>query len=286
MSIAKIVVPVTGSSRDDTALATAFTAARPFAAHVEALFVATDPREVVPYSEMPLPPDLVQEMVDAAADLNKKAAKVAQGNFAAAAKAADVRITAGVQKGAGVTASLREATGHLAQILGDAALLADLIVLPPLTQGDRADAQQAFVRVLTGVERPVLLSPAQPPSKSFARIAIGWDGGRAAAHALSAALPFLEKAQRVELLSIAHLPDKPARIAAAKDYLLLHGIGCTERLVEAGTRDVADVLLDACAQCDLLVVGGYGTSRLIETIFGGVTRSIVSQPNLPVFMVH
>ena len=58
--------------------------------------------------------------------------------------------------------------------------------------------------------------------------------------------------------------------------------------VERGERNVAEVLLETAANdgCDMLVAGGYGHSRLMESIFGGVTEHIVSHPKIPVLMVH
>ena len=53
-------------------------------------------------------------------------------------------------------------------------------------------------------------------------------------------------------------------------------------------RPVSDMLVDAATGSgyDLLVVGGYGHSRLMESIFGGVTEGIVSHAELPILMVH
>ena len=71
MSFVKFIVPVAGVARDRFALATAFAAAKPFNAHVVALFVHADPREAVPYGELPLSPDIVQDLIDTAADLER-----------------------------------------------------------------------------------------------------------------------------------------------------------------------------------------------------------------------
>jgi nucleotide-binding universal stress UspA family protein len=37
---------------------------------------------------------------------------------------------------------------------------------------------------------------------------------------------------------------------------------------------------------DLLVMGGYGHSRLRESIFGGATAHILSHANMPALLVH
>ncbi len=143
-------------------------------------------------------------------------------------------------------------------------------------------------RVLAGIGRPVLLAPENPPEHIGRRIVVGWDGRGAAANALLSALPFLDKASAGRNSVGSASPGEGRGIDDARDYLALHGVGCSERVVEPGNRSIADALLDAAkgSDCDLLVVGGYGHNRLAESIFGGVTESIVSYRTLPIFMVH
>jgi nucleotide-binding universal stress UspA family protein len=60
------------------------------------------------------------------------------------------------------------------------------------------------------------------------------------------------------------------------------------RLTDPGERTPGQALMDAAgdSMADLLIMGGYGHSRLREALFGGVTRHVVSHARIPVFMVH
>src|SRR5215471_21845559 len=88
MSIAKILVPVTGSPSDAIALSTAFAAAKPFNAHVAALFVHPDPREVVSYvySGVPVSPELIQGIINGQRKLAGEAQGAAQSTLVAVAR--------------------------------------------------------------------------------------------------------------------------------------------------------------------------------------------------------
>ena len=194
MSFVKILVPVAGAGRDRFALATAFAAAKPFNAHVVALFVHADPREAVPYGELPLSPDIVQDLIDTAADLENASSKSARSTLATMAAEAGIRIVGAPQKSDGVTVSYDEVTGHLPKALDRDALLCDLVVFPPIRETDDSEVQDGFIRTLTKLERPVLLSAEKPPVEIGRKVAVGWDGGVACAHALMSALPYLEKA--------------------------------------------------------------------------------------------
>ena len=288
MSFVKILVPVAGAARDRFALATAFAAAKPFNAHVVALFVHADPCESVPYGEVPLPPEIAQDLIDTAADLEKAASKAARSALANLAAESGIRIVGAPQKADTVTVSYSEMTGHLSRALDRDALLSDLVVFPPIRETDVPEIQDGFVRVLTKLQRPVLLSAEKAPEAIGRKIAIGWDGSVTCAHALMTALPYLEKAESIELLSIRNGIEPGRGVASVASYLELRGLSCTPRELPRGDRNVAEVLLATAAEdgCDLLVVGGYGHSRLMETIFGGVTEHIVSHPVIPVFMMH
>jgi len=84
---------------------------------------------------------------------------------------------------------------------------------------------------------------------------------------------------------LGHGEEPGADLAA---YLARHGAKVTvDRLPREG-RTTADVLrrhvVDTAA--DLLVLGAYGHSRLRDWILGGVTRSMVAEPPVPVFMAR
>ena len=287
MSFVKFVVPVAGVARDRFALATAFAAAKPINAHVVALFVHADPREAVPYGELPLSPDIVQDLIDTAADLEKASSKAARSTLASMAAEAGIRIVGAPQRADAVTVSYQESIGHLSRALDREARLCDLVVFPPIRETDDPQVQEAFVRTLTKLERPVLLSAERSPVEIGRRVAVGWDGSIACAHALTAALPYLEKAEAIDILSVQNgAPHGNGAEAAA--YLSLRGIASTHRVLSRGEVSTAETLLDTAANdgFDMLVAGGYGHSRLMESIFGGVTEHIVSHPKIPVFMMH
>src|SRR5262249_22758093 len=111
----------------------------------------------------------------------------------------------------------------------------------------------------------------------------------AAAHAVTAALPYLEGAATVEILTV----DSPAHptiagTAPLEEYLALHGVKAVHRNVARGGRNTSEALLaEACPSgADLLVMGGYGHSHLRERLLGGVTLDIVSRHALPVLLMH
>jgi nucleotide-binding universal stress UspA family protein len=288
MAIVKILAPVTGSERDSVVLATAFALAKPFNAHVEALFVHSDPREAIPVTEMPLSPVIVQELVDAAEEMRKNASRAAKASLADAAGKASVKIVETPARSDVVTASYREVAGYLPDCIANAAMLSDLVVFPPVVHSDNPDTHAAFVHVLTKSERAILLCAERPRETIGSNVAVGWDGGLAGAHALVAAVPILEKAGKVELLTVRQFAAGDRHLRDAKEYLGLHGIEAIQTLIEPHALSIGEALLDSATRdgCDLLVVGGYGHSRLRESIFGGATAHLASHPTMPILMVH
>ncbi|SFI89220.1 universal stress protein [Albimonas pacifica] len=138
--------------------------------------------------------------------------------------------------------------------------------------------------------RPVLIVP---PGCRIERLAdraiLAWDGGKAAARALSDAMAILETQAHVSVVTVGD-PDA-ARGSEGRDvvaHLARHGIQADLRRAERGPGGVAAALRAALAEqrSGLLVMGAYEHSRLAEEILGGVTRRILAELDVPVLMAH
>ena len=170
---------------------------------------------------------------------------------------------------------------------------ADLLILgqhdvsDPLTVGVPSD----FVAsVLLASGKPALVVPYADTWTSFAReVLIAWKPTRESAHAVSAALPLLQRARRIHL-TIAGDSDAPAEQAhALEDYLRLHDVAAPiQRHAAVPSEAAGDGLLSLAADvdADLLVMGCYGHSRARELVLGGASRTILKSMTLPVLMAH
>ena len=288
MSFVKILAPLTGGARDAAVLTSAFAAAKPFNAHVAALFVRPDATEAVPFYGESVSATILQEIADASKKASDAAIAVARASLAAAAKTAGAEILQAPELRGAVTASIRETSGNFADQVTLAARLSDLIVCGALKENERPGLTEAFEATLLETGRPVLLSPHAAPVTFCKKIALAWNESVASAHAVTAALPFLKCAESVEVLSVTRTKDEPIDSSEVMDYLKLRGIAAAERVITAGSRVVGDVLLEEAAKggAGMLVAGGYGHSRLREMFFNGVTRHVVSHAELPLFLVH
>ncbi len=190
--------------------------------------------------------------------------------------------------------------GNLDRVIAKHARYADLVVVSQ-TQPEEPDASLVELPgdLLLAAGRPILLVPYTSTPKlsgSFNHILVAWDGGREAARAITDAMPLLTKAKKTTVIAInpeqnpwfgepIHGQEPCADMA---QYLARHGVKAEAAHIQAKDISVADALLSRAADlsCDLLVMGGYGRSRLREQILGGTTQSILKQLTLPVLMSH
>ena len=120
-------------------------------------------------------------------------------------------------------------------------------------------------------------------------IGIAWDGSRLAARALRDAAPFLARAQTVTIISV-NEKEIPSYVSAAtlEAHLSRHGLGARIVRMSADRADIQPMILSIAADSglDLIVMGGYGHSRLNERILGGVTRGMLRSMTVPTLMSH
>lgn len=177
-------------------------------------------------------------------------------------------------------------TFEVPELLAEYARLRDLTIMPESQDQSYAEA------VIFGSGRPTLILPQNPRSRPFelGTVAVAWDFSRAAARAVSDALPLLERAKRVRVVTVLnekHLDRKHSAEELSKN-LARHGIDVVLDRVDAEGRPIGEVLEAYVAShaADMLVMGAYGHSRLREFVLGGATQSLLSKPPLPVLLSH
>ena len=284
---AKILAPVCGADRDAVTVATAIEAARPFNSHIEVLFVHPDPCEAVPQVGVPFSGEVISEIIGGQEQYARAAEKSAHAHLKKVCGERDVRILKAPSLTGAVTCSFREEIGFLPAVVAQRARMSDLVVFPPLRLPGFVDLIQAFLMVLTAVQRPVLVCTESPPERMSRSVALAWDGSKAAARSVMAALPFLRGAEKVHVLEIQE-PRSPACSIDVREYLALHGVACTRKQLRLGAPSVGDMIAYEAAHmgADLLVMGGYGHSHLRETFFGGATSDVLERAAMPVFLAH
>lgn len=137
--------------------------------------------------------------------------------------------------------------------------------------------------------RPVLIAPARAPSRLSGTVAVAWKNRPEAARAVAAARPFIELADRVVIISVEEDAETNERSCEMLRYALSwHNPKTIVRHLKQEGRPPVETLLDAAGavEADLLVMGGYGHSRIREVIFGGFTRHILTGADLPILMAH
>jgi nucleotide-binding universal stress UspA family protein len=122
-----------------------------------------------------------------------------------------------------------------------------------------------------------------------ARIGICWDGSRPAARALRDAMPLLIQADSVTTITL-NASEVPTEVSPDQLAKHLGRSGLTVKTVslEGDSDEIQPSLLSIATDesLDLLVMGGYGHSRLQETVFGGVTRAMFQSMTVPVLFSH
>ncbi|WP_417685627.1 universal stress protein [Roseibium sp.] len=246
-------------------------------AHVTGLALAFEP--VVPaFAAAPMPVDYLQ----AAHEQAVAAAKDAQSQFEELARLAGVK-----------------SESRLAEVLTGGPLegvmqhcrTTDMVVIGQTNPDSPEPMRELLIETLlfeSGV--PVLLVPYIGAKESTAKnVVIGWDGSSTATRAVHASLPLLQKADKITVLVI----DKGAAGggqpgADIATYLARHDLNVTIDVITNPQISVADTVLNYVADHtnDLVVMGGYGHSRMREFLFGGATREILASMTVPVLMAH
>jgi nucleotide-binding universal stress UspA family protein len=213
---------------------------------------------------------------------NEKIAKTAVEQFNESTRLAGISGEARV-----LDASVADAPGMLARI----ARRFDLSVIAQPEPNEPRLGRLFVEAALFESGRPVLIVPyIQTAGLKLDRVMVCWDGSRSAARAVGDAMPFLVQAKTTEIVVVSGEPAKSDELPGADiaHHLTRHGAKVEVKRIVSTEIDVANTILSSAADAsvDLLVMGGYGHSRMREFILGGVTRGILASMTVPTLMSH
>ena len=190
--------------------------------------------------------------------------------------------------------SLAICTGWLADAQDDGAMGAharvfDVTVLGRPGSEAGSPRMSTLEAALFESGRPVLIAPPSAPVSLGEVVTIAWNRSAETARTVAMAMPLLERARRRVVLAIeGSSTPGPAGDALAR-YFERRGLSCEVVPVKRQDgKSVGPALLESAARIgsDLLIKGAYTQSRISQMIFGGATRHILAEADLPVFMAH
>jgi nucleotide-binding universal stress UspA family protein len=273
----KDIVVNLGLGAHDPAGDYAISVAEGFEAHVLGIAVSYEP--VIPGTVMGgVPPEIIESQ---RRESDSKA-RSAVSRFEEAVRRAGL---------SGETRTLSASVSGAADQIGRIGRRFDMIVVGQPSRKGSAPDQVVDEGVLFDSGRPVIFVPyIQKTGMTLRRVMICWDGSRAAARAVADALPFLQKAKQVEVVIVSEKPAKTDEVPGADlgQHLARHGLTVDIKHITSPDIDVPSTILSHAADsdADMLVMGGYGHSRLREFILGGTTRGLLESMTVPVLMSH
>jgi len=277
MAIKNILIHIDNSAACEHRIDAAIQLAVQHEAQLSGIYVIPD-FPTATYYEAQISADIIAEIDKEALET----AKLAQRKYIDMASKAGFSLTVVIEKGNPIS------------ILDEYARFTDLFVLGQNHPEDPENMSEALAdNLVLEVGAPCLIVPYTSP-RQFAtkRVLVAWNASREAARTLKDAIPILKNADYVEELLV-----NPSQHEAGKDsiqgkrvssFLMQHGIK-SEIQVKTGNKSKPGDTIIARAyeiDADMIVMGAYGHSRLREIILGGVTRKLLKQMTVPVFVSH
>jgi nucleotide-binding universal stress UspA family protein len=275
--IKDIVVNLTPGTEDDPACRYAISLGEAFNAHVTGVAFAYDP---------PWPPAITDlggaEILRSLIEKTRADARSAAAQFEAAAKRSQLSCQALTPE-----SSLPSATEAFANL----ARAYDLVVVKQSSADEDVASRDMIQAALFNSGRPVLVVPyIQKAGFSVKRVVVCWDGSRAAARAIGDSLPLIAKANNVQVLTVVtgKFDENDVTGADIAEHLARYKLRTELTRLPAPDIDVTSAILSHAADinADLIVMGGYGHSRLRDFVLGGATRGLLQSMTVPTLMSH
>ena len=288
MTIRSVLALIDGGSASEQALKAAVQVGLAFDAHVEVLHVEPPLNPLVPVMPEGVSVAGAAQLADDLEADQRKRSDHARALFNTHCVEAGLKVIEPDDERIAIASfALRVVSGHDNPELAHRGRLVDLIIMGRPDEADGGVDSAALEAALFDTGRPVLIAGNAPLKIKDAHMVVAWDGSREATRSLSAAMPFLEAANSTVVMSVT---DEQPRMDLDDlgVYLRSHGIDSEPLVTARDERTIAETLhRELVAQnADLTIMGAYGHSVIGEFLFGGVTRDMLKDQDLTLFLAH
>lgn len=249
----------------------ALAVAKHFQSHLDVLFTYVSPKETIPQEIFGMSRSTLEglkQIVDQhAIDLAKERKEL----FLDLCQQQGVTVVDKLTPNIRVTAKWHRIDGFRSTVVALRGRVSDLIIVPSPSSSKSSSLIKAAV---TETGRPVLLMPRTQQVYQPNHIAINWDGAAQTARALHYAMPCINAADKITILTTADRKDQMPSVSDLLDYFAWHGITATVKTLNVKRRSHDDVLWEETAniKADMLVLGGYEQRRVNEILTETVTH--------------
>jgi nucleotide-binding universal stress UspA family protein len=263
------MVPLAGRSDDAAVLAAGAAVASLFGAEVAGVFAPPDIADLVPWMSDGMVGGVEVAAIDAVKSAAAEGAAISRGHLEAC------------------TAKRKSFVELTSPVLPKLALegrLADVVVFDHPSACGKSRLGQAFQDLLAAEQRPILVVKGAFPALDV--VLVAWNGGKEASRAARTALPLLQKAKRVVVLTAEEPRTREVDPARMADFLAVRGVKAEARRCEKG--EAAAMILAQASEvgASLIVSGAFGHARLREYVLGGATRSLLNASGPALFLSH
>lgn len=278
-----LLVPFFDDDAAESALSHAVMIAKRFNSHIEGIFIAPRPQVIDGGIGMPV-------MVSHAIEIGRESTQLAErakSRFESVLSSHDIKMSPMTADLNTISASWRDFDNARHPLLGDAGRVFDMIVIGREFGQPWTDWSTICESALFESGRPILVTP-QETGNLGEHAAIAWNGSTETARTIALSMPLLINTKKVTVMTLDGWSVPGHDGEQLVNSLVRNGINATLTDIDLDGRTPGQAIVHKAIDCgaDVLVKGAYTQSRLRQLVFGGATRHILLEANLPVIMAH
>jgi nucleotide-binding universal stress UspA family protein len=263
------MVPLSGRADDAAVLAAGQMLAEPFAAEVAGVFAPPDIADLAPWMSDGMIGGVELAAIEAVKSAGQEGAEAAKRHLEAC--------------GAGKKTFVA-LTSPVAPKLALESRLSDVVVFDHASACGKSRLGQAFQDILAAEQRPVFV--VKGPIQPIKTVLIAWNGGKEASRAARTALPMLQRAMRVVVVTVEEPRTRDVDPEQLVVFLNERGVAASGRRAEKSEAAQSLLTLATEIGADVIVSGAFGHPRLREYVLGGATRNLLNASGPALFLSH